>query len=309
MAVSAINDPIPAWSGWSRKLVTFRFISSGECRRRLTQTGFAAKMTEIQQRAAGTADMHQKTIALWKMENIGAAFLRNAGPSQTLNDPRLPVEILPISHCGIGISAVELADFRSARAIELIESFSNPAYRLFAYENVGAMLGVYEPDTFTAMARILALFGFLPIAPLHHPNLSSYITEFDPEVRRLISHGYGRMLYFKQSTLADAVRRAESADFVDFSACLQGMAFAYSMVNSGDLHRVWQAGERIQVEAVRRPFCEGLVFALEFWEWMAPGSLASLAPPTRFAASLIEKAATGVAAGHARGALRAFVVG
>ncbi len=290
-------------------MVTFRFISSAECRRRLTQAGFAEKMTGIQRRAAATFDMRQKTIAFWKMENIGAAFLRNAVPGQTLNDPSLPVEILPISHCGIGISAVELADFRASRVIELIGSFSNPSYRLFAYENVGAMLGVYEPDTFTAAARILALLDFLPIAPLHHPNHSTYVTEFAPEARRLISHGYGRMLYFKSSTLADAVRKAESADSFDFPACVQGMAFAYSMVNSGDLHRVWQAGERMQTEGLRQPFCKGLVFALEFWEWMAPGSLASLAPRTRFASSLIDRAAAGVAAGRAQGALPAFDAG
>jgi hypothetical protein len=289
-------------------MVTFRFISSREYRRRQTQEGFVAKMSEIQQSAAATTDMHQKTIALWKMENIGAAFLRNAHAGQTLNDPRLPGEILPIAHCGVGIGAVELADFRAPRVMDLIESFSNPAYKLFACENIGAMLGVYEPDPFTLMAKGFTLLGLLPIAPLHPPEHRSYLDAFEPEVRRLISHGYGRMLYFKQSTIAHAVRLARSAECFEFGACVQGMAFGYSMVNSGDLHRAWKLGERIDDEQVRRHFRDGLVFALMFWEWMAPGSLGSLAPRTEFEASLIQSAREAVAAGHARGALRAFAV-
>jgi hypothetical protein len=265
-------------------------------------------MTAIQQRAAACADMHQKAVALWMMENVGAAFLRNARPDQSLNDPRLPVEILPIAHCGIGISAVELADFRAAGVVELIEGFSHPAYRRFAYENIGAMLGIYEADSFTLMARILALSGFLPIVPLHPPEHAIYMAEFDRDARRLISHGYGRMLYFKQSTLEAAVRLAKSAGCFDFDACVQGMAFAYSMVNSGDLHRVWQAGEQMQSDDVSRPFRAGLIFALEFWEWMAPGSLAALVPRTAFEASLIGAAQQGVEAGRSREALRAFAI-
>jgi hypothetical protein len=263
----------------------------------------------MQQSASGTAGMHEKAIAFWKMENVGAAFLRNAGPGQTLKDPRLPVEILPIAHCGIGIGAVELADFKPGRLKELIDSISHPDYRLFAFENVGAMLGVYEPDAFTAMSKGLALFGVLPIAPLHHPGHDGYLKAFEPEQRRLISHGYGRMLYFKQFTLARAVRSARAAACFDFGACIQGMAFAYSMVNSADLHRVWLAGELIRQAQVRARFADGLVYALEFWEWMAPGSLDTLAPRTDFARLLVQSAREGIAAGRRRGALRAFQVG
>jgi hypothetical protein len=289
-------------------MVTFRFISSMECRRRLTQEEFAGKMAEIQRHAAGIPDMHEKTIAFWKMENLGAAFLRNARPGQSLNDPCLPIEILPIAHCGIGVGAVERANFHPSRIIDLIESFSNPAYRLFAYENIGAMLGVYEPDPFTIAAKALTLLGLLPIAQLRYPERDSFLGKFGPETRRLISHGYGRMLYFKQSTLSHAITLARTADGFDFGPCVQGMAFGYSMVNSGDLHRAWKVVERIEDERVRHHFSAGLVFALMFWEWMAPGSLASLSPRTEVELLLIEAASRGMEEDRARGALRAFAV-
>jgi hypothetical protein len=116
------------------------------------------------------------------------------------------------------------------------------------------------------------------------------------------------MLYFKQSTLGQAITLARTADGFDFAACVQGMAFGYSMVNSGDLRRAWKAVERMEDAQVRGHFSAGLVFALMFWEWMSPGSLASLAPRTDVERSLIEAASRGVEEDRARGALRAFAV-
>jgi hypothetical protein len=225
-----------------------------------------------------------------------------------LNDPSLPAEILAISHCGIGISAVELARFEPSGIGRLIDSFSNPAYRLYGYENVGAMLGVYEPDAFSLAARGLALFGVLPIVPLRHPAHETFLASFDPEARRLISHGYGRMLFFKHSTLGSAVKAARRARYFDLGACVQGMAFGSSMVNSKDLNTLWEACARMKDEEVRRHFGDGLAFALAFWEWMAPRSLEALSPRTGYASDLIGRAMRGVAIGRAGGALPAFAV-
>jgi hypothetical protein len=265
-------------------------------------------MSEIQSRARATSDLHAKAIALWRMENISAAFLRNAQPGFTLNDSRLQREILAISHCGIGISAVEISAFKPADVSRLIDSFSNPAYRLFAYENIGAMLGLYEPDAFSFMAVGLARAGLIPMVSLRPPKPAKYLTAFPADIRRLISHGYGRMMFFKETTLSGAIRRIRAHPAIDFGAGLMGMAFGSSMVNSRDIHGLWFAAERIRDAFVRRNFINGLVFALEFWEWMAPASLPALAPRNAFAARMIERAQEGVNEGLARGGLPAFAV-
>jgi hypothetical protein len=287
-------------------MVTFRFISSGEDRRPLSGRGFAERMSGIQQRARASRDLHAKTTALWQMENISAAFLRNAGPDCTLNDSTLPGEIQAISHCGIGISAAELSEFSPQDVSRRIDSFSHPGYRLFAFENVGAMFGLYEPDPFTFLAQSLARAGILPLIPLKLPDRSSYLVSFPEEVRRLISHGYGRMMYFKETTMAGAVKRIARFPGIDLHAGIMGMAFGCSMVNSGDIHSLWGVAEKISDSAARRSFCEGLVFAIEFWEWMAPGTVDSIVPRSEFEASLLSRALRGVSDGRSRGALRAF---
>lgn len=274
----------------------------------MSQQDFIARMSTIQQRAVRTPDMSVKTTGFWAMENLGATFTRHAQPGQTLNDGRLPVEVRPISHCGMGVGAVEVSDFQARKLIDIIESFSNPDFKMFGYENVGSMLGVYEPDIFTTLARGFTLLGLLPIASLHWPEPGNYLRAFEPEVRRLIAHGYGRMVYFKGHSIATAIRTAGRANSFDFGACVQGIAFAYSMANNSDLHRVWRAGEIMQGEEPGRFFNDGLIYAMEFWEWMSPGTLDTFAPKTAHAASLIAAAREGVAIGRARGALPAFAV-
>jgi hypothetical protein len=289
-------------------MATFHYISSAEYRQPMSQQEFTERMSAIQQRAVHTPDMMVKTTGFWAMENLGATFTRHAQPGQTMNNSQLPVEVRPIAHCGMGVGAVEVSDFRARKLTDLIESFSNPNYKMFGYENVGSMLGVYEPDVFTTLAKGLTLLGLLPVAPLHWPEPGNYLQAFEPEVRRLISHGYGRMVYFKGHNIAGAISTAGRASAFDFGACVQGIAFAYSMANNSDLHRVWQAGEYMRSEEAGRFFNNGLIYAMEFWEWMSPGTLDRFAPKTAHAASLIAAAREGVALGRARGALPAFAV-
>ncbi len=289
-------------------MVTFRFISSDDCRRPLSPEGFVARMSEIQRRAAASSNLHEKTVALWRMENISAAFLRNSLPDYNLNSPGFPKEIQAISHCGIGISAVEMSAFDAVHVSRLIDSFSHPAYRLFAYENIGAMLGLYEPDAFSFMAGGLARAGILPMVSLRSPKPSDYLSAFPEETRHLISHGYGRMMYFKETTLAGAIARIRTHPEFDFGAGLMGMAFGSSMVNSRDIQGLWRVAEKIPDAFVQRNFVNGLVFALQFWEWMAPATLATLSPHSEFALRMVERAREGVKAGHACGALQAFKV-
>ena len=303
-----MRDPIPVWTAWARKMVTFESISSAEFRRPLTQQEYVNRMTRIQRRAAQSDDMLVKTTSLWTMENLSASFQRNARPGQSLKDARLPVEVKPIAHCGIGIGAVELSRFQIRKLISLIDSFSDQSYRMFAFENVGAMLRVYEPGVFNATARFFAMLGILPVAQLQRPEPRSYLGAFEPEAQRLISHGYGRMLYFTSNDILGAVRAAVRLACFPLGPCVNGIAFAYSMVNNRDLRRVFMAGQHLQQHEIGRFFTEGLTFALEFWEWFSPGLLDRIKPWSSYGNFLIETARNGVAAGRARGALAPFAV-
>ena len=303
-----ISDPIPPWTAWARKMITIQTVSDKSIRRRLGQRRYAQRMREIQSEAQQTSDMGRKTASFWLMENLSATFLKTAEPGESLHDPELPVEIRPISHCGMGIAAVEVADFQPARIAEVIDSFSNPDYRLFAYEGSGAMLALYEPGLFLAGTRTMACLGLLPLARLRRPDEVEFVRHFEPEIQRLIAHGYGRMLYFKNHGIAGAIIAAQKASFLQPHACVQGVAFAYSMVNNSDLGRVFSAGRQLTNTPVGAAFRDGLIYALEFWEWMAPGFLPSLKPATEFASGLIETAAAEIDRCRAAGPLAPFSV-
>lgn len=301
-------DPIPIWTAWWRKLITIRAVSDEESGKPLSQQEFIARMSAIQSKAAQTTDMGVKTASFWKMEKLAASFFKQAQSGNTLSDPRLPVEIRPIAHCGMGIGAVEAANFDPFKITSAIESFSHPQYRLFAYEGSGAMLALYELDMFGIVARSFSLLGLVPLAPLHRPAGEKFVTFFPAEIQRLIAHGYGRLLYFKNNNIAGAIRDATRPRWLDTSACVQGIAFAYAMVNNDDLDRVLQAGRGLDDPELKRSFENGLIYALEFWEWMAPGFLSLLRPATAYHADMIRIAQEEIDSVRARGVLGAFIV-
>ncbi len=301
-------DSIPIWTAWWRKLITIRAVSKEETLKPLSQEQFIARVSAIQRGAVQTRDMGVKTASFWKMENAAASFLKQARTGDTLNDPNLPVEIRPITHCGMGIAAVEIANFDVSKLKSIIESFSHPDYRLFAYEGSGAMLSLYEPDLFGITARGFGILGLIPLAPLRRPTQEQFVLSFPPEIRRLIAYGYGRMLYFKSLTIAEAVRAAKRQRILDCSACIQGIAFAYAMVNNSDLQRVLPTGRALDEAEVKKSFERGLIYALEFWEWMGPGFLAAFRPKTPYEQKLFDAAEKEIESARARGWLTAFDV-
>jgi hypothetical protein len=303
----SIYDPIPVWTAWSRKMITMRAVSRQETQGRLAAPEFAARISTVQRRAQTTADMAVKTAAFWAMENLAATFLRQHEDAADFRAPALPLETRPIVHCGMGIAAVEVAQFRPERLAALIETVSNPDYRLFAYEGAGAMLAVYENDWFGLVARGVSALGLMHMAPMSRPEPEQFLRFFQPDIQKLMAHGYGRLLYFKSHDIGSAIRAAERRDYFDLGNCVQGIAFAYAMVNNSDLGRVFAAPAAVADGRLRAAFENGLVYALQFWEWMAPGFLRQFVLSTQ-AGSLGDRAVLAMSESRLRGVLPAFSV-
>lgn len=292
-------DMIPAWkTGW-RKLIAFLNVSQKKFDGPLPQQEFIARISAIQSQASQSNDLGERTTALWRMERLGVTLGRQALPGCTLNDPRLPTEARPIAHVGLGAGAVERASFEPARITTIIESLSHPDYYPFAYESLGLMLGAYEKS----IPRIL-----LGLKPLKWPDPEACFRSFSPEIQRLISHGYGRILYFASKDIATTLRNIRRRQFLQLAAGVQGMAFGYAMVNNKDLGCVLETGDGLQDPGLIRAFKNGLVYALEFWEWLTPGFLKSLEPETPRQSSLITAAQKEIDESRAGGFLKAFAV-
>jgi hypothetical protein len=292
-------DRISVWtSGW-RKLITFFTVSAYKSARSYSQEEFLARWSSIQQSAARTKDLQDMTRGFWAMESLGAAYGSSPPPGCTLRDPSLPLEVRPIVHTGMGVGAVETGNFDPEQVSRRIEELAHPDFRLFSYESVGAMLGAYE---LPLPKRLLRL------KPLRRPRWEEFIASFPAEIQRLFSVGYGRVLYFSSGSISAALRRIAARPFLDARAAVLGVAFACAMINHRDFWLVLEAEGEFHDPAWKDAYCDGLIYALEFWEWEAPGFLLSLQARSPRSAALIAAARQQIDRCMARGHLNAFAV-
>jgi hypothetical protein len=240
------------------------------------------------------------TRGFWEMESLAAAYGEAPPQGCTLRDPNLPIEVRPIVHTGMGVAAVEVGDFDPARISERIESLAHPDFRLFSYESMGAMLGAYEVPF---PKRLLGL------KPLPRPRPGEFIPRFSPEIQRLISVGYGRILYFNSGSILAALRKIANRPFLDAPAAVLGVAFACAMINHMDFWLVLETEGKFSDLNWSAAYRNGLIYALEFWEWEVPGFLRSLQPRGARSAELIGVAQREVDSCIGRGCLNAFFVG
>ena len=293
-------DRIPLWtSGW-RKLITFLAVSGSKGKGPFTREEFLARWSAIQQSAARSKDLQEMTRGFWEMESLGAAYGENPPRGCTLRDPSLPIEVRPIVHTGMGVAAVEVGGFDAARISQRIESLAHPDFRLFSYESVGAMLGAHEVPF---PKRLMGL------KPLRRPRPEEFISRFPPEIQRLISVGYGRVLYFNSGSVSGALRKITNRPFLDAAAAVLGVAFACAMINHLDFWLVLETEGRFGDPDWGAAYRNGLIYALEFWEWEVPGFLRSLRPRGPRSVELIAIAQREVDSCIGRGGLNAFFVG
>ncbi len=285
---------IAPWTiGW-RKLAAFREVAQRPAEASLPAAMILEQLNSVQARLAGSAQasLGEKTRALWSMERRGCVLGRRAEPAARLSDPRLTDALSPIVHVGMGVAAVERGGFDPERTAGAIEARGRPRDRLFAYESLGAMLGVYE--------RVLPRW-YVGLPPLTRPEPRAWLACFDPEQRRLIAHGYGRLLYFNASSVAAAVTRAARSRSLDAATVVQGVGFAHAMVNHASLPRV--LATRLPRSDLQEALETGLTYALVFWDWLFPGTIEAGEVPAH---RLVARARAEVERARAQGRLPAF---
>ena len=189
------------------------------------------------------------------------------------------------------------ADITEDEHFEIIRR--KTAYLFGGCGQIGAMLGVYEKS----VPRLM-----LGLKALNRPEDAPFIASFPMEVQRLISHGFGRLLYFNSKNLDEALRNIKARTFLDTAAAVQGMAFGYTMVNHEDLSTVLATGGSLMDAKLIAAFQAGLIYALMFWEWCWPGFLNTLTPPHAQAGKLIAAAQREIADAKQAGALPPFRV-
>lgn len=301
------REPVSPWTAWLRKSDTIRSVSRRA--EHLTPRGLRERLSSLQRGTLALEDGLAVTRAFWAMEKTASEYFKQAYPAASLRDPQLPDEVRPIAHCGMGIGAVERLGFEPQVLLPAIRACAHPDYWLFACESIGAMLGVYEPGPFLSLARGLNALGLIPMVALSRPDPGRYRDAFSHEEWELISHGFGRLLYFRNHSLAHALEAAARAADFEYECAVRGIAFALSMVNSRDVRRVMSRVYDFPSGKTRDSFEQGLVYALVFWEWMSPGFLERFSTPDRPFQERIRRASAEIDAARGRGAPPAFSLG
>jgi hypothetical protein len=187
----------------------------------------------------------------------------------------------------LGIAAVEEVGLSPEKIIESIDRRAHPGLRHFAYESVGCAWGVVDNRGFKRLFEISTGVRF---SSLSAPDPGTFIARFPNEVRPLLSHGYGRTLYFVHRSLARSLKAALATTSLNTRAAVHGVAFAYAMINFADLGQVLEVRPDLRRPALNEAFVNGLAFALAMWSWTFPGFLRGLTPQSNRQIELMERA-------------------
>jgi hypothetical protein len=273
------------WSG-------IQTVASGATDRPVPQAELLRRLAEYRTEAmAGAPDRVRSVRGLWKSEGLATTIAKHRLPGNALNDPALPRQVLPVTHVGFGSGSSELVMFDAPRLNAIFAECCAANYQEFAYEGVGAMLRAYERGFFKLLTGTL---GFIRLDTPDGPNPSGffadYLKQFPPRIQRVIGHGYGRILAFSHVNVYDAIREATTLPHGRIEPVVHGVGFAFAMMNSADLPRILRQSAVPFDRAVRAAFQNGLIYALVFAEWFAPGVLAAWQPEGALETELIARA-------------------
>ena len=120
-------------------------------------------------------------------------------------------------------------------------------------------------------------------------------------MQRLITHGYGRLVAFSNTSVYKALQEAMSLPADRVEPCVQGIAFAFAMVNAKEMPRLLENSDIPYSPPSRAAFQNGLVYGMIFCDWFVPGFVAQWRSQGRLEEELMERARTESARNVARG--------
>jgi len=256
---------------------------------------------------AGTVERVKAVVGLWKSEGLSTSIGKHLMPENTLADPQLPSNVLPIAHVGFGSGSTEAMLFGVDQLHALFAARCHPHYVGFSYEGIGAILRIYERGFFKVMSGTLGLIPLdAPDGPSPEGFFAAYLQQYPPDLQRLIAHGYGRIVAFSNIDIYTAIQQATAFPPARVEPAVHGCGFAFAFMNSADLPRILERSAVPFAPAVRAAFQNGLVYSLVFFDWYTPGLLAAWQAQGPLEAELVNHARGEAEASKRRGYLLPF---
>lgn len=283
---------IPLTTGGTRRVTGVRTVAAGAPNRPVPQAELVQLLTAYHTEAmSGASDRKSAVTGLWKSEGLSTTVGKYLLPENTLADPALPREVLPIAHVGFGSGSTEEAVFDVDALNALFAARCAPDYRDFSYEGIGAILRIYERGFFKVMSGTLGLIRLdAPDGPNPANFFAAYLSRFPPPIQRLITHGYGRIVAFSNINIYKALEEITTLPAERIEPAAHGAGFAFAFMNSEDLPRLLDNSAVPFAEPIRAAFQNGMVYSLVFFDWYTPGLLAGWQPQGALEAELIDHA-------------------
>jgi len=216
----------------------------------------------------------EKAALLWSLERLAREARVFDSGAFLLREPSIE-RFKAILHVGWGMDLFSDTGFDFSRFATILETCGDPKYRRLAMEPIGVM--------YTAAGHPLRS-SFIGIKIPPFPNseaLQLFFHQFNEPERQMISHGYGRGLYFKLFSLPAALKQAMKCPrFFDSGYAVRGVAFAFTMVNNSYPKRIFLTARTLAENNAGREACryfgDGISSALSFLEWNSAGHLETL---------------------------------
>jgi hypothetical protein len=292
----------------SRRVAGMRTVGEGAPNRSVPQSEFITRLADDRRQASdGRAALDRTVARLWRSEGLAGSVGRHLVPENSLNHPSLSRQVLPVAHVGFGSGSAEVLAFDAARLRSRFSARCSKDCVEFAYEGVGATLRFYERGLFKLVSGALDFIELdAPEGPDPAGFFAAYLNLFPSSLQRLITHGYGRIITFSNISVYSAIEEATTLPSERIEPAVHGVAFAFAMINSIDLPRILRQSAIPYQPSVRVAFQNGLIFALVFLDWYAPGVLARWQPQPGLETELIDHARQEAAQSAERGFPLAF---
>jgi len=268
-------DQVGVYIMLRNKLKTIRTYNSRKAFKRLNTPGdFLNAVRRFESESERKKSAAEKAASLWFLERlIREARIFDNG-SFLLAEPAIE-RFKPILHVGWGMDVLRETGFDFPRFTTVIKCSADPKYRLLAMEPIGV---IYIASQQPLKSHIIGIN--IPPIP-DQKSLSAFFAHFSESETQMISHGYGRGIYFQAYSLCSALKKARDCPvFFNTLYSIRGIAFAYTMVNGSHLDRVFLTADKLASSdwgsEETRFFHDGLTSALSFLEWNLPGLLESL---------------------------------
>jgi len=294
---------VPLMTGIPRRVAGVKTVASGAVDRGVTQAELVERLTQYQTDSIGRpVERAKAVVGLWKSEGLSTSVGKHLLAENSLADPKLPREVLPIAHVGFGSGSTEEMVFDVAKLNALFADRCAPDYLGFAYEGIGAILRIYERGFFKVMSGALGLIRLdAPDGPNTAGLFADYLKQYPIDTQRLIVHGYGRLVAFSNMNIYKAIEEITSYPADRVEPAVHGAAFAFAMMNSADMPDVLEQSAIPFDRSVRAAFQNGLIYSQVFFDWYLPGLLEDWQPKGALEGELIEHARREAASARKRG--------